>query len=99
MAYTEDQKSRHITELQRYLYSISHYNEKIPRIFPDGYMVLKRLRRSKRFSMINNLPVTGEIDSATWDRLVEVYLVIIRTLFFLKYFRPISFLIQEVKVP
>ena len=36
MAYTEDQKSRHITELQRYLYSISHYNEKIPRIFPDG---------------------------------------------------------------
>lgn len=52
MAYTEDQKSRHITELQRYLYSISHYNEKYPESFRTAYMVLKRLRRSKRFSMI-----------------------------------------------
>ena len=93
MTYSEDQKSRHITELQRYLYSISHYNEKIPRIFPDGIYGPETTQAVKAFQHDYNLPVTGEIDSATWDRLIEVYLDYNKDAIFLEVF-PANFVLD-----
>ena len=49
MAYTDDQKTRHISELQRYLYSISHYNENIPRVMPDGIYGLETQEAVRAF--------------------------------------------------
>lgn len=93
MAYTDEQKSRHISELQRYLYSISHYNEKIPRIFPDGVYGPETVQAVKMFQKEYDLPVTGEIDSNTWEKLVETYLFFNKEAILLEVF-PTSFVLK-----
>ncbi len=36
MAYTNEDRRNHIRELQRYLYSLSFYDETMPQVVPDG---------------------------------------------------------------
>ena len=57
MAYTDEQKLRHISELQRYLYSISHYNKKIPRILPDGIYGPETTQAVRTFQQIGRAHV------------------------------------------
>lgn len=74
MPYTNEQKARQISELQRYLYSISHFNERIPRILPDGIFGPETTETLKVFQQEYDLPVTGEADRNTWDKAVEIFL-------------------------
>lgn len=51
-----------IRELQGYLRLISAHYKNIPELKPDGYF---------------GLPVTGIVDFQTWDRIYQVYLVLL----------------------
>ncbi|MGN0612918.1 MAG: peptidoglycan-binding protein [Porcipelethomonas sp.] len=69
MAFTDDQKREHISELQDYLYGISHHDERIPPIIPDGVYGRETTEAIKAFQRTQGLPVSGTTDSATWSAL------------------------------
>ncbi len=73
MAYTDKEKSEHIREAQRYIYGISFHNKRIPRVIPDGIYGEKTAEAVRIFQEEYGLKPTGEIDKATWNRLVQVY--------------------------
>lgn len=73
MAYTEEQRKEHITELQRYLYGISMFDKRIPTVLPDGIYGSRTAEAVRSFQRAYGLPVTGETDGATWNKVVEVY--------------------------
>ncbi len=93
MAYTDDQKTRHISELQRYLYSISHYNENIPRVMPDGIYGLETQEAVRAFQKEYGLPPTGEMNHATWNKLSQIYLDFNKTAIPLNVF-PSTYILQ-----
>ena len=74
MPYTDEQKKAHILELQQYLYAISMFRDNIPQILPSGVYDRETAEAVKAFQREFGLPETGEVDSATWDMLVKVYL-------------------------
>ena len=69
MAFTDDQKKEHISELQNFLYRISHHDERIPPIIPDGVFGRETAEAVKAFQRTQGLPVDGITDSATWSAL------------------------------
>jgi peptidoglycan hydrolase-like protein with peptidoglycan-binding domain len=73
MAYTDAQRKAHIKEIQGYLHGISYYNPKIPRIIPDGIFGIETQIAVKAFQQEYSLPVTGEVNRATWDKIISVY--------------------------
>lgn len=79
MAYSEAQKKMHIKEIQGYLHGISYYNEKIPKIIPDGIYGKETQIAVKAFQQEYGLPVTGEVNKVTWDKIVEVYKKLVNT--------------------
>ncbi len=74
MPYTEEQKKEHIRELQGYLYGISLFDKRIPQILPDGRYDKETAKAVEAFQRIYGLPVTGETDPATWNKIVRVYM-------------------------
>lgn len=73
MPYTDEQKKEHIRELQTYLYVISMFDKNIPQILPDGVYDADTKAAVEAFQRTYGLPVTGETDTATWDRITSVY--------------------------
>lgn len=73
MAYTEAQRQQHIRELQGYLHSISHTNS-LPQIIPDSVYGESTAEAVRQFQQQNQLPPTGETDTATWNAVVQAYL-------------------------
>ena len=73
MAYTSAQKRQHILEIQRYLYAISLYDDSIPQVLPDGVYGQDTVLAVRAFQKEYGLPVTGNTDTATWNRIVNVY--------------------------
>ena len=73
MAYTEEQKKEHIYELQQYLYAISLFDDRIPRVVPGGEYTPETAEAVRAFQQAYGLPQTGEADSDTWDMIVLVY--------------------------
>ena len=73
MAYTSAQKRQHILEIQRYLYAISLYDSNIPQVIPDGSYGQDTVLAVRAFQKEYGLPVTGNTDPATWNRIVNVY--------------------------
>ncbi len=73
MAFTDEQNRKHIEEIQRYIYNISHFNGKIPMIVPDGIYGPQTAAAVGAFQREYDLPVTGETDDKTWKKLVNVY--------------------------
>jgi peptidoglycan hydrolase-like protein with peptidoglycan-binding domain len=73
MPYTNSQKKQHIRELQTYLHAISYFDSRIPQVIPDGFYGRETALAVKSFQEEYGLPVTGNTDSATWDKIVEVY--------------------------
>lgn len=73
MAYTDAQRRQHITEIQKYLYAISMFNDRIPQILPDGVYGAETADVVRAFQREYGLPVTGNTDTATWNRIVRVY--------------------------
>jgi len=74
MAYTDEQKKRHIYELQTYLHAISLMNAKIPPVTPNGVYDSATVEAVKAFQREYGLAVTGDTDYDTWNRVVKVYL-------------------------
>ncbi len=72
MAYTDDQRKAHIKELQTMLRSISYYNPAIPRIVPDGIYGASTADAVQAFQQFYGLRVTGEVNSATWEKIAEI---------------------------
>lgn len=73
MSYTEKDKISHIREIQGYLRGISHANPRIHRIIPSGVYDDATREAVVDFQREYGLPVTGEIDRATWDAIVIEY--------------------------
>ncbi len=73
MAYTQEQQTEHIRELQRYLHGISYHDAQIPRILPDGIYGQETADAVRAFQNAHGLTGTGEANRATWDSIVSVY--------------------------
>lgn len=73
MAYTDEQKRQHILELQRYLYGISLFDDRISGVVPNGIYTAETAEAVRTFQRVYGLPQTGEADTYTWDMIVMVY--------------------------
>ncbi|MCI1268335.1 MAG: peptidoglycan-binding protein [Ruminococcus sp.] len=73
MSYTLYQKKSHITELQKYLFSISFFNCNIPRIIPDGFYGSETASAVRAFQHEYGLTENGITDNQTWTKLIAVY--------------------------
>lgn len=74
MAFSDFQRSEHISEIQRYLHDISYFDAGIPRIIPDSIYGEETAQAVRSFQQRYGLLVNGEVNPATWERIVEVYL-------------------------
>ena len=72
MAYTDSQRRQHILELQKYLHSISLFNDNILTITPDGVYGKDTAEAVRNFQREYGLPQTGNTDSATWNKVVGI---------------------------
>lgn len=66
MAYTQQQRREHIRELQRMLYELSFFENRIPFIIPDGIYGRETALAVKAFQQIYGLRPSGEVNHATW---------------------------------
>ena len=66
-----------IRELQGYLRLISAHYKNIPELKPDGYFGPLTTEAVRAFQQDFELPVTGIVDFQTWDRIYQVYLVLL----------------------
>ena len=73
MAYTDSQRRQHILELQKYLHSISLFNDNILTITPDGVYGKDTAEAVRNFQREYGLPQTGNTDLATWNKVVGIY--------------------------
>ncbi len=73
MPFSDEQKQQHIVELQKYLHALSLIQGKLPLILPDGEYGKETSAAVKEFQKQNDLPETGDTDSDTWDKVVDVY--------------------------
>lgn len=73
MPFSDEQKKQHIAELQQYLHAVSLIQGNIPLIMPDGVYGRETSAAVKAFQHQYDLPETGDTDSDTWDKVVEVY--------------------------
>lgn len=64
-----------IRSLQTMLRTIAHADETLLKIVPDGIYGPNTVQAVREFQRQNALPVTGETDNATWNKLVAVYTV------------------------
>lgn len=63
----------HVMEIQHYLSAISYYNIKIPKIIPDGIYGKETQIAVKAFQQEYSIPITGEVNRITWEKIVEIY--------------------------
>ncbi len=73
MPYTNAQKRQHIKEIQTYLYAISLFDSRIPQIIPDGIYGIETSTAVRAFQREYGLSDTGNVDAATWNKIVSVY--------------------------
>jgi peptidoglycan hydrolase-like protein with peptidoglycan-binding domain len=73
MPYTDEQRKEHIRELQNYLYAIAMFDKRIPQVLPGGVYNDDTVKAVEAFQRAYGLPVTGETDMDTWDKITLVY--------------------------
>lgn len=73
MPYTAEQQIQHIREIQEYLRTLSFMDEQYPQVAVDGIYKPETTAAVRAFQRINQLPITGNVDTATWNRLVKEY--------------------------
>lgn len=78
MAYTPEQRKSHITELQTYLYALSHDNASIPPAAATGIFDNDTELAVRAFQEAYQLPVNGQVDRATWDAIAEAHQLLMR---------------------
>ncbi len=74
MTYTEWQRRDHVRELQEYLRTLALVDNNHRELAVDGIYGEETTEAVRAFQLANGLPVTGKVDSDTWERLVEDYL-------------------------
>lgn len=73
MPFSEEQKNRHIKELQHSLYVISLDDERIPAIIPDGSYTKDTKGAVRVFQNAYGIRPTGETDKETHKKITEVF--------------------------
>jgi peptidoglycan hydrolase-like protein with peptidoglycan-binding domain len=73
MPVSAGERKNDIQEIQTYLRIISFENPDIPTIMPTGIYDSQTRNAVTKFQESAGLPVTGEIDKATWDEIVAEY--------------------------
>jgi peptidoglycan hydrolase-like protein with peptidoglycan-binding domain len=73
MAVSDEQKIANIKEAQNYLRTVSKHNPKVSSVLPSGIYDDDTKEAVKSFQSEYGLPVTGKIDTETWDSLYKVY--------------------------
>lgn len=73
MLYTEAQKQEHIEEILGLLYQIALRDSRIPIVLPGKEYTEEAALAVRAYQQAYGLPVTGEIDDATWNSIVETY--------------------------
>ncbi len=63
-----------VRNLQRYLRTLSYFDERIPDVPIDGIYDSATENGVRAFQAAYGLPVTGRVDAATWERLFDRYL-------------------------
>lgn len=65
--YTDEQKRRHIYDLQVCLRRIQQENDHPQPLVPDGIFGAETAEAVRAHQRQNGLPVSGQVDRATWD--------------------------------
>lgn len=73
MLYTEEQRGDHIEEILGLLYEIALRDSRIPIVLPGREFTDEAGIAVRAFQQAYGLPVTGEIDSATWEAIAAAY--------------------------
>ena len=73
MLYTQAQQGDHIEEILGLLYQIALRDSRIPVILPGREFTEEAGLAVRAYQQAYGLPVTGEIDTATWDSIVQTY--------------------------
>ena len=95
MLYTDAQKQEHIEEILTLLYQIALRDSRIPIVLPAKTFSEDAALAVRAFQETYGLPVTGEIDSDTWNAIVNVYHEITDAAQPLLIFPPGGFLLQS----
>ena len=64
-----------IRSLQTMLRTLAHADETLLKLVPDGIYGPNTVQAVREFQRQNGLPVTGETDNTTWNKLVAIYTV------------------------
>ena len=64
-----------IEEIQRCLQYLSQYMPEIPAVSPNGKYDGMTAEAVAVFQWLHRLPITGEVDFVTWNKIMEVYRV------------------------
>ncbi len=73
MAFTENQKNEHTSELQHHLYVISRNDKRILPVIPDGSYTDDTKGAVTAFQRVYGLETTGEVDRETWEKIAEEF--------------------------
>lgn len=71
--YSDNQEKSHIREIQQMLYLISLHNFAVSGVIPDGIYGSETVSSVRSFQQYYGLQVNGEVNSATWLKITEVY--------------------------
>lgn len=71
--YTDEQKRRHIYDLQVCLRRIQQENDHPQPLVPDGIFGAETAEAVRAHQRQNGLPVSGQVDRATWDSIFGAY--------------------------
>lgn len=74
MTYTDWQRRDHVREIQEYLRTLALVDNNHRELAVDGIYGPETTEAVRAFQRANGLPVTGSVDSMTWERLVVDYL-------------------------
>ena len=75
--YTDEQRRRHIYDLQTFLRRIQRDQGYPNPIAPDGIFGPETAAAVRDFQRQNSLPVTGTADYGTWTAIYQAYLVLL----------------------
>ncbi len=73
MAYNQRQQREHIREIQKMLYGLSLFDERMHTVVPNGVYGKETALAVRAFQQIMGLRSTGEINAATWEKLRNEY--------------------------
>lgn len=74
MTYSDWQCRDHIREVQEYLRLLALTDNNHRELAVDGIYGDETAEAVRSFQLANGLPVTGKVDSETWERLAQEYL-------------------------